>query len=716
MDRYEPPFSAQGLSWDHPAYRNFAELDRRVLNRLFDLGDIKDVAIGATILRAGTLGDGIHLVLSGRLAVERAGHRLRELEAGDFFGEAVLFRTDPSLVDVRALTASAVLSIPHDAALDYLALYPRFGLTFCSLLMRETLGQLGALGEVYVANRVLTEQVESKNENLRQAITTVEQTARLVSQSPHPVLRVSDAGLLLFANTPADPILASWQCAIGGDVPPGWQAIVHGALDNGTACSLESTFGDGVYAITVVPVPDLGYANLYGQDVTEARRKSALIEHMAHHDDLTGLPNRAGLRERLEVAIGRGSGVERPSQAGTAALIALDVDGLEPIRALFGHLVSDRLLIEAARRIRETVGVGGVAAKLGGDQFAVLVDGATDEPAAIRVAQRLADALAVPFEVDSHRLQVGIRSGITLVGGPLRTNPADSCEDALKRADLAKHQAPAGAPSPLSVYRADLERALHDRHQLEVDLLRAIGSDQIGVAFQPKVRLDDGKIIGAEALVRWQHPIRGEVPPEAFIPIAEQTGAIRALGEQVLRLACQAAAHWRTDLHVAVNLSALQLRQADIAERVSAILAETGLPAHRLDLEITESLLVEDIESAVVTLERLRALGVRLSLDDFGTGYSCLSYLARLKFDKLKIDRSFVIDMHRNEDMRKIATTIARLGANLEMTVVAEGIEMPEQWQYLRELGCSEGQGFLFGRPLTADALAAALAREGAVS
>jgi diguanylate cyclase (GGDEF)-like protein len=699
VDRYEPPFSAQGLSWDHPAYRNFAELDRRVLNRLFDLGEIKEVGAGQTILRAGVVGDGIHLVLSGRLSVERAGHRLRELAPGDFFGEVVLFRPDSSLDDVRAVTASSVLSIPRDAAIDYLALYPRFGLAFCALLVRESLAQLGELGDVYVANRVLTEQVESKNENLHQAITTVEQTARLVSQSPHPVLRVSDAGLLLFANTPADPILRSWQCTIGTAVPADWQAIVHGALESGTACSLESTLGEGVFAITVVPLPDLGYANLYGQDVTEARRKSALIEHMALHDDLTGLPNRAGLRARLKAAIGRG-----PS---AAALVMLDVEGLNPIRALFGHLVSDRLLIEVARRIRDAVGADGLAAKLGGDQFAVLLERATDEPAAIAAARRVAEVLAAPFEVDSHRLQVGVRSGITLVGGP-----TDNSEDALKRADLAKHQAPAGAPSPLSVYRADLERALRDRHQLESDLLNAIGSDQIGVVFQPKVKLDDGRIIGAEALVRWQHPIRGEVSPEAFIPIAEQTGAIRALGEQVLRLACAAAAGWRDDLHVAVNLSALQLRQADIAERVAAILAETGLPAHRLDLEITESLLVEDIESAVVTLERLRGLGVRLSLDDFGTGYSCLSYLARLKFDKLKIDRSFVIDMHRNEDMRKIATTIAKLGATLEMTVVAEGIELPEQWQYLRELGCSEGQGFLFGRPLTASALSAALARE----
>jgi diguanylate cyclase (GGDEF)-like protein len=702
VDRYEPLFSARSLGADHPAFRSFAELDRRVLERLFDLGHVVEVAVGHTVLRAGAVGDGLHLVLSGQLSVERAGHRLRELEPGDFFGEAVLFRADPSQLDVRALTAASVLTIPRDAAIDYLALYPRFGLAFCAVLVRESLAQLGELGEVYVANRVLTEQVESKNENLRQAITTVEQTARLVSQSPHPVLRVSDAGLLLFANAPADPILRSWQCTIGDDVPAGWQAIVRGALESGSACSLESTFGDGVYAVTIVPLADLGYANLYAQDITESRQKAALIEHMAHHDDLTGLPNRAGLRERLKAATGRA--------AGAAALIVLDVNGLEPIRALFGHLISDRLLIDAARRIRETVGAAGVAAKLGGDQFAVLVEQATDEPAAIAVARHLADALAVPFEVDSHRLKVGVRSGITLVGGP-----GDSSEDALKRADLAKHQAPAGAPSPLSVYRADLERALRDRHQLEVDLLRAIGTEQIGIAFQPKVKLDDGRIIGAEALVRWQHPIRGEVSPEDFIPIAEQTGAIRALGEQVLRLACDAAARWRSDLHVAVNLSALQLRQADIAERVSAILAETGLPAHRLDLEITESLLVEDIESAAATLERLRGLGVRLSLDDFGTGYSSLSYLSRLKFDKLKIDRSFVIDMHRNEDMRKIATTIATLGATLEMTVVAEGIELPEQWQYLRELGCSEGQGFLFGRPLTADALTAALAREATV-
>jgi EAL domain-containing protein (putative c-di-GMP-specific phosphodiesterase class I) len=203
------------------------------------------------------------------------------------------------------------------------------------------------------------------------------------------------------------------------------------------------------------------------------------------------------------------------------------------------------------------------------------------------------------------------------------------------------------------------------------------------------------------------------VPPDRFIPIAERTGMIRELGEQVLRIACRTAAAWAIkDHHVAVNLSALQLRQADIVERVAAILQETGLPAHRLDLEITESLLVEDTDRALVTLARLRELGVRLSLDDFGTGYSCLSYLARLKFDKIKIDRSFVIDMHRSAELRKIAKTIVRLGANLEMTVVAEGIELDEQWQLLCELGCTEGQGYLFSRPLTADEWSATLESE----
>ena len=203
------------------------------------------------------------------------------------------------------------------------------------------------------------------------------------------------------------------------------------------------------------------------------------------------------------------------------------------------------------------------------------------------------------------------------------------------------------------------------------------------------------------------------VPPDRFIPIAERTGMIRELGEQVLRIACRTAAAWSIqDHHVAVNLSALQLRQADIVERVAAILQETGLPAHRLDLEITESLLVEDTDRALVTLARLRELGVRLSLDDFGTGYSCLSYLARLKFDKIKIDRSFVIDMHRSAELRKIAKTIVRLGANLEMTVVAEGIELDEQWQLLCELGCTEGQGYLFSRPLTADEWSATLESE----
>jgi predicted signal transduction protein with EAL and GGDEF domain len=345
-------------------------------------------------------------------------------------------------------------------------------------------------------------------------------------------------------------------------------------------------------------------------------------------------------------------------------------------------------------------------AALGGHQLAIVLETVCDEACAGDAAAAVIAHLSLPFEIDTHRLQVGVRIGITLVGG----RQPDTGADAIKRADLAKHRAEAGPTAACNFYRPDLETALRERHLLEIELHHAIGTEQIEVVFQPKVRIADGRIIGAEALVRWHHPTRGMIGPERFIPIAEQSGAINPLGEQVLRVACAAAVGWADDLHVAVNLSALQLRQVDIAERIAAILDETGLPPHRLDLEITESLLVEDTERAGLILDRLHDLGVRLSLDDFGTGYSCLSYLARLRFDKLKIDRSFVLGMHRSREMRKIAQTIVQLGASLEMVVVAEGIELAAQWHHLRELGCVEGQGYLFSRPLSSTGLAAILA------
>jgi diguanylate cyclase (GGDEF)-like protein len=683
------PASVRDFGWNHPAYRNFATIDRRALNRFFELGAAIQLPAGAPILQAGTASDGIDLLLDGRLAVARDGRRLRELEPGDFVGEASLFRTDPSLDDVHTLCSSTLLRIRRDAAIDYMVLHPEFGMALCALLVRGNLAQLAELSEIYVANRALTEHVESKNETLRQAIVTVEQTARLVSQSPHPVLRISNAGLLLFANAPAAPIMRSWRAEIGGRVPASWQAVVRGALEAGAPRALELGVDDFVFMLTIVPLTDLGYVNVYGQDVTQERRTTAQIEHMALHDDLTGLPNRAALRRWLDGAIARRT---------AATLILLDIDGLEPIRALFGHPLSEQLLVEAGRRLDALIGSTGKVAALGANHFAILLDAAHDEAGATAATARIVDRLAAPFEIDSHRLQLGVRAGISLVDGP-----RDGGEAVLKRADLAKHQAGSDPRRSYSFYRPDLEQFLREEHALEAELRHAIGTDQIEVWFQPKVGLADGMTIGAEALARWRHPTRGMVPPDRFIPIAERTGMIRELGEQVLRDACRTAAAWANrDHHVAVNLSALQLRQADIVERVAAILQETGLPAHRLDLEITESLLVEDTDRALVTLERLRELGVRLALDDFGTGYSCLSYLARLKFDKIKIDRSFVIDMHRSDEMRKIVKTIVRLGANLEMAVVAEGIELHEQWRLLCELGCTEGQGYLFSQPLSA--------------
>ena len=686
------PAALSGFAPSHPAYRKLAAFERRALGRFLELGTETRVRAGAPLIQAGAACDSLSLLIDGRLAVTRDGRLLREIEPGTFVGAASLFRAEPPLNDVHALDGATVLQIPSDAAIDYMALHPEFGMALCTLLTRESLDQLARLDEEYVGHRALTEQVQAKNETLRQAIMTVEQTARLVSQSPHPVLRIAQSGVVVFANAPAAPVLRSWRTTVGGQVPVGWQQLVGEALDSGAPRAHELGIDETVFVLTVVPMPDLGYVNVYGQDVTQERRKTALIEHMALHDDLTGLPNRAALRRRLDGVLARA-----PMTAGAPALVLVDVDGLEPIRALFGHQVSDQLLVEVARRIDTAVGFNDLVAALGANQFALVLEGTGDEAEAAAATAALIERLSAPFAIDSHRLQIGARAGVTLIG----RRPDDSVEDALKRADLAKHRA-AGDPSGFSLYRAELEETLREQHALEIELRQAIGTDQIEVWFQPKVELADGRVIGAEALARWRHPTRGLIAPDRFIPIAEQTGLIRELGEQVLRTACRTAAGWSIEeQHVAVNLSALQLRQADIVERVAAILDETGLPAHRLDLEITESLLIEDTERTLVTLARLRALGVRLSLDDFGTGYSCLSYLAHLKFDKIKIDRSFVMGMHRNADMRKIAQTIVRLGANLEMTVVAEGIELDEQWRLLCELGCTEGQGYLFSRPLS---------------
>jgi diguanylate cyclase (GGDEF)-like protein/PAS domain S-box-containing protein len=424
------------------------------------------------------------------------------------------------------------------------------------------------------------------------------------------------------------------------------------------------------------------------QDVTERKRAEARIARLAHYDSLTDLPNRVAFNQCFA------SVFERAAKSDESfAILVVDLDLFKQINDVFGHSTGDRLLRAIAQRLSATL-EGAFLARLGGDEFAVIV---TESPApthAARLAERLLAAVNEEFEIEGHRLRVGLSVGIALY-------PIDGVDGGalLANADAALYRAKAEGRGSIRFFEADMDQRLRERRALLLDLRSAVEQSQLVAYYQPQARID-GEIIGFEALARWQHPTRGLVPPDTFIPIAEESGLIHPLGEWMLREACREAASWPKPLHIAVNLSPVQFRQGDLASLVHQVLIDTALAPGRLELEITESVLIDDLPRALSILRRLKALGVRIAMDDFGTGYSSLSNLQAFPFDKIKIDRSFISDLERNAQSATIVRAVIALGRGLNLPVVAEGVETRAQLEFLASEACSEVQGFLLGRPL----------------
>jgi diguanylate cyclase (GGDEF)-like protein/PAS domain S-box-containing protein len=436
------------------------------------------------------------------------------------------------------------------------------------------------------------------------------------------------------------------------------------------------------------------------EDTTERRAIEARVAHMAHHDALTDLPNRLLFRERLEKA------TLRACRFGERlAVLWLDLDQFKSVNDALGHPTGDALLRAVAERLRLCLRATDTAARFGGDEFAVL-QAPLDKPQdAARLASRLLEALSAPYDVDGQQLVVGASIGISLA--PQDATDADAL---LRTADIALYHAKSGGRGMHRFFEASMSADVQARRALETDLRRALAEDQFELWYQPVVDLPTSRISGCEALLRWRHPTRGLVLPSEFIPVAEEIGLIVPLGEWALRRACAEAVGWPPDLKVAVNLSPVQFRQRTLATTVALALAASGLAPHRLELEITESVLLLDNEANLATLRQLQALGTRISLDDFGTGYSSLSYLRSFPFDKIKIDRSFVADLEQSSDCTAIVRAVTTLGKSLGMTTVAEGVETPLQLERLRAEGCREAQGYLFSRPLPAREIAPLLA------
>lgn len=427
------------------------------------------------------------------------------------------------------------------------------------------------------------------------------------------------------------------------------------------------------------------------EDVTDRRQTESRMAHMAYHDGLTDLPNRAAFLQALTQMIEACAGTDEEF-----AVLCVDLDGLKEINDVYGHATGDKVLIEVAQRLQGAAR-GGVVARLSGDEFGLIIDG--KQPAAgIALAEQAAEALGQDFAIDGKSVRTGLTTGIAVF--PHNGSDAASL---LANSGAALFRAKAKSRGTISLFEPDMDQQIRDRRVLHQELSVAIKNGELSLYYQPQAvagaSVAASEIIGFEALARWHHPVRGFVPPGDFIPIAEESGLIVEMGEWILREACREAASWTVPLQVAVNLSPAQFTHGDLVGLVHSILLETGLTPDRLELEITEGVLIEDFDRGLSLLRRLKALGVRISMDDFGSGYSSLSYLQAFPFDKIKIDRAFVINLGRNPQSAAIVRAVIDLGHGLEMSIVAEGVETEAQLGFLSEEGCDAVQGYLIGRP-----------------
>jgi diguanylate cyclase (GGDEF)-like protein len=461
------------------------------------------------------------------------------------------------------------------------------------------------------------------------------------------------------------------------------------ALGEITHTLLETTDGRSIQ-IANRPLADGGWVSTH-EDITERRRSDEQIKHLAHYDLLTDLPNRAHFRGELERAL------ERVQRGERIAVLYIDIDEFKSVNDSLGHPVGDELLKVVADRLRGCIGKTDIVARLGGDEFAIIQTAVAGRTEVRELVKRIYETIRVPHECAGHLLTTDASIGIAMA-------PEDGVDlnELLKNADLAMYGAKADGRRTYRFFESCMDARVKALRALEVDMRKAIVEGGFEIHYQPVVNLRDNVITGCEALLRWRHAELGLISPAQFIPVAEDTGLINQLGEWVLNAACAEATKWPDHIKIAVNVSPIQFRSQTLALKVAAALAASGLSADRLELEITEAVLIRDDEAALAMLHELRRLGVRIALDDFGTGYSSLSYLQRFPFDKIKIDRSFIKDITDANGSSSIVQAVVDIGAARNMTTTAEGVETEDQRELLRQLDCTEMQGYLFSAAMPA--------------
>ena len=566
--------------------------------------------------------------------------------------------------------------------------------------------QAGALAQTAEALRQGERDIAAKSETLQTTLENIDQGLMMVdadrivavyNQRAAEMLGLPE-GLLARRPLFVEVLEAQWASGeftrTAGDVVEFVKA--GGILDQPHVYQRERPNGQ-VIEVRSVPLPDGGVVRTY-TDITERKAAEARILHAANHDDLTGLANRAVLGDHLEAAIREC----RATDTGLA-LLYLDLDRFKLINDARGHEVGDRLLIKVAQRMRAIVRETDLVARMGGDEFAIVQTAVVQPEAAAALAVRLTNRLSDPFVINGLRLTIGVSIGIAVF-----PDTGADAETLRRNADIAMYRAKDSGRNTFRVYEPAMAVRQQEQFLLEQDLREAVGTDALRLAYQPVVALQDDRIVGYEALLRWNHPVRGAVPPSDFVPLAEATGLIVPLGRWVLEAACAEAAQWPSQYRIAVNLSPVQFRQSGLALEIMDVLSRTGLSPDRLELEVTEGVLLEDTGSVLDTMTALHRHGVSITLDDFGTGHASLSYLRRFPFDKIKIDKSFIRNLGQDPQSDAIVEAILLLSRRLNLLVVAEGVETQEQFDVLRDMQCPLVQGFLTGRPMSAE-----LARAG---
>ena len=548
-------------------------------------------------------------------------------------------------------------------------------------------GLAAVVVEQYISQRALKELVRM----------------RLLSNLAQEVLFIHRGGTVLEVNSAGDRLFRTGAGGIIGRTVASLFAKGDGAaLDRWERCpplerhpeELTAQAVDGSQVAVELSCQAIDYFGRPAtavalRDLTDRKRDEARIRHLARHDALTGLPNRYTLLERLDLALNTAA-----QQRSSVAVLFIDLDRFKPVNDLHGHAAGDAVLVQASKRILAEIQSSDTLARIGGDEFVMLLSSDPQPEKVSLVATRVIEALRKPFHIEGHRVDVGASVGIALY-------PEDggNGDTLMRAADAAMYKVKESGRGTLRFYEASMNAHLQARLQLEQELAGAVERGELVLHYQPIVNGTTGEVETFEALIRWKHPRRGVVPPVEFIPLAEETGLIDGIGRWVIETALRDASGWEHPWRVSVNVSPVQFRQSDICQAIGTALQANGLKPACVVVEVTEGVLIDDAAKAVATLNRLRDMGVRVALDDFGTGYSSLSYLQLFKFDKFKIDKSFVRKLGQSEDALTLTRTIVNLGHNLGLQVTAEGVETPAQLAILQSLGCDQIQGYLIARP-----------------